>query len=97
MTAQYKNAGTVVPLINGIKKLKFVLKSGLGITKFNADRQGRLVPDRPIGRRAGEGHLHRRPADRRDRPVLRDVLPGPAAGAELHLRRRRLDAALQVT
>jgi len=36
LTAQYKNAGTVVPLVNGIKKLKFVIKSGLGITKFNA-------------------------------------------------------------
>jgi len=36
MTAQYKNAGTVVPLVDGITKFKFVLKNGLGITKFNA-------------------------------------------------------------
>jgi hypothetical protein len=47
MTAQYKNAGTVVPLINGIKKLKFVLKSGQGITKFKRGRQERLVSGRP--------------------------------------------------
>jgi hypothetical protein len=36
MTAQYKNAGTVVPLVAGITKLKFVLKNGVGITKFTA-------------------------------------------------------------
>jgi hypothetical protein len=52
MTAQYKNAGTVVPLINGIKKLKFVIKSGQGITKFSAvGKNGSypLVPgDEPV-------------------------------------------------
>ena len=44
MTAQYKNAGTIVPLINGIKKLKFVIKTGLGITKFNATGKGGNYP-----------------------------------------------------
>jgi hypothetical protein len=44
MTAQYQNAGTVVPLVNGIKKLKFVLKSGIGITKFSATGKGGSYP-----------------------------------------------------
>jgi hypothetical protein len=44
MTAQYKNAGTIVPLVQGIKKLKFVLKSGQGITKFNAVGKGGSYP-----------------------------------------------------
>jgi hypothetical protein len=33
-TAQYENSGAIVPLINGIRRLKLVLKNGLGITKF---------------------------------------------------------------
>jgi hypothetical protein len=49
MTAQYKNAGTVVPLINGIKKLKFVLKSGIGITKFSAVGKNGSYPVGPLG------------------------------------------------
>ena len=49
MTAQYKNAGTVIPLINGIKKLKFVIKTGLGITKFNATGKGGSYPLGPTG------------------------------------------------
>jgi hypothetical protein len=49
LTAQYKNAGTVVPLINGLKKLKFVLKSGLGITKFSAAGKGGSYPVGPLG------------------------------------------------
>ena len=40
MSALYKNAGMVVPLIRGIKKVKYVLKNGLGITKFNAVGKG---------------------------------------------------------
>jgi hypothetical protein len=44
MTAQYKNAGTVVPLVNGIKKLKFVLKTSIGITKFSAVGKGGSYP-----------------------------------------------------
>jgi len=49
LTAQYKNAGTVVPLINGIKKVKFVMKSGQGITKFSAVGKGGTYPIGPNG------------------------------------------------
>jgi hypothetical protein len=34
LTALYKNAGTVIPLIQGIKTMKFVAKTGTGISKF---------------------------------------------------------------
>jgi hypothetical protein len=44
MTAQYKNDGTILPLINGIKKVKFVLKNGLGITKFSLTGKGGGYP-----------------------------------------------------
>ena len=48
MTAQYTNAGTIIPLINGMKKLKLVLKTGLGITKFSAVGKGGSYPI-PVG------------------------------------------------
>ena len=44
ITAQYKNSGSVVPLVNGIRKVKFSLKSGLGITKFNASGKSGSYP-----------------------------------------------------
>ena len=40
ITTQYRNAGAVAPLINGIKKVKLVLKNGLGITKFGIRGKG---------------------------------------------------------
>jgi len=49
LTAQYKNSGTVVALINGIKKVKFVLKSGQGITKFTVTGKGGAYPVGPTG------------------------------------------------
>ena len=33
-TFLYKNAGTIVPLVQGIKTMKFVMKTGIGIAKF---------------------------------------------------------------
>jgi hypothetical protein len=49
MTAGYKNAGTVVPLVNGIKKIKFVLKNNFGITKFNVTGASGSYPVGPNG------------------------------------------------
>jgi len=49
VTAQYKNAGTIVPLIDGIKKMKFVLRSGQGITKFAAIGKAGSYPVGPGG------------------------------------------------
>jgi hypothetical protein len=44
VTAQYKNAGTVVPLLNGITKVKLVEKNGIGITKVSAVGKGGNYP-----------------------------------------------------
>jgi hypothetical protein len=96
MTAQYKNAGTVVPLINGMKKVKFVMKSGQGITKFSSVARTACIRSRRP--RAGEGHVHRRSADRRDGSVLRDALPRSGADRDRAAPSlERLDAPLQVT
>ncbi len=35
LTALYKNAGSVLPLLDGIRKVKLVVRQGLGITKFS--------------------------------------------------------------
>jgi hypothetical protein len=40
ITTQYRNTAAVVPLINGIKKVKLVLKNGLGLTKFGIRGEG---------------------------------------------------------
>jgi hypothetical protein len=47
ITTQYRNPGAVVPLINGIKKVKLVLKNGLGITKFGMRGKGGSYPIAP--------------------------------------------------
>ena len=44
VTAQYRNAGAIIPLLNGIKKVKLVLKNGLGITKFSIRGKGGSYP-----------------------------------------------------
>jgi hypothetical protein len=47
ITSQYRNTGAVVPLVNGIKKVKLVLKSGLGLTKFGVRGKGGSYPLAP--------------------------------------------------
>jgi hypothetical protein len=49
VTAQYKNAGAILPLINGVRKVKIVLKNGLGITKFGIRGKGGSYPIAPGG------------------------------------------------
>jgi hypothetical protein len=44
ITSLYRNPGSVVPLVNGIKKVKLVLKSGLGLTKFGVRGKGGSYP-----------------------------------------------------
>ncbi|MCW5892710.1 MAG: hypothetical protein KIT14_19535 [bacterium] len=43
-TASYFNAGTVVPLVNGFQRVKFVTKAGVGITKFTAVAKNGAFP-----------------------------------------------------
>jgi hypothetical protein len=48
-TASYYNAGTVVPLVNGFQRVKFVTKAGVGITKFTAVAKNGAFPIAPGG------------------------------------------------
>jgi hypothetical protein len=43
-TASYYNAGTIVPLVNGFQRVKFVTKAGVGITKFTAVAKNGAFP-----------------------------------------------------
>jgi hypothetical protein len=47
VTAQYGNAGAILPLLSGIRKVKLVLKNGLGITKFSVRGKGGSYPIAP--------------------------------------------------
>jgi hypothetical protein len=40
MTAEYRNPGTIIPQVEGLAKIKFVLRTGVGITKFTAKGRG---------------------------------------------------------
>ncbi len=64
ITAQYGNSGAIVPLVGGIRKLKFAVKSGLGVAKLNVvGKTGSYVLT------AGAGSVHV--------TLIADSSPGP--------------------
>jgi hypothetical protein len=88
MTAQYKNAGTVVPLINGIKKAQVRDEDRPRASRSSAPSARTGVYPIAMGDEPVKVTFIADPPIGETGSVLRDALPGSGAdGAELQLHR----------
>jgi len=96
-TWTYNNAGSIVPLIDGIQKMQLkTISITSGKYKFNVKGKNSDYPVNEANLPADRHHRDRC-AVRRRRPVRRGDVPGGAPGqAELRQRQRRQDRQVQV-